>query len=65
MGIILMEGPDPKQPLQNPAEFMPVNQTDFSRPQRQILLRVRLAPVNEHTAGAVHRFDGIVILING
>jgi hypothetical protein len=64
MGIVLVKRPDPKEPLQNPAEFMPMHQTNLSRSQRQIPVGMGLPPINEHTAGAIHRFDGIIVVID-
>ncbi len=64
MGIILVKGPDPKEPGKGAAQFVPVDKADFPGPQRQVPVGVGPGFVQQHTAGAVHGFDGILFVID-
>ena len=43
---------------------MPMDETEFGEPQRQVAVAVELRAIDEHTAGAVHRLDRIVLFVD-
>ena len=64
MSIVLVEATNTHQTVQSTGFFMSVYQTDFTHTDRQISVGMHILFVNQHAAGAVHRFDCIVFIID-
>ncbi len=64
MRVILVEAANTHQTMQCAALFMSVNHTDFSHTHRQVSVGVHILLINQHTAGAVHGFDGIILTVD-
>ena len=64
MRVILVEAANTHQTMQCAALFMSVNQTDFSHTHRQVSVGVHILLINQHTAGAVHGFYGIILTVD-
>ena len=64
MRVILREVADAEKSVQRTRELMAMHEPEFREAQRQIAVAVQLRAVDEHTAGAVHRLDRIVFLVD-
>ena len=64
MGIILCETANPEEAVQNTFQFMTVHNSQLGKTHRQLAVAVRLICIHHHTAGAVHRFDTVVLIID-
>ncbi|SCJ66831.1 Uncharacterised protein [Anaerotruncus sp. 2789STDY5834896] len=64
MGVVLGKAAHPHQAVQRARELVPVHQAQLAHPQRQVAIGAGLGLVHQHAAGAVHRFDGVVLLVD-
>ena len=64
VGIILREAPHPHQTMQCARQFMPVDQPQFRRPDREFTVAMVPGFVHQHAARAVHRLDRVIRLID-
>ena len=64
MGIILGEAADTEQTVQRAGQLVAVNQAQFRVTQRQFFVGVGAGIIDQHTAGAVHGFDGVIHIVD-
>ena len=55
VGVVLGEGADPQQPVQDALALVAGDAAELGQPQRQLAVGVALGAVDEAGAGAVHR----------
>ena len=64
MRVVLRKAADPEQPVERPAQFVAVHQTEFAHPERQFPVTVRLTAVDHHAAGAVHGLHAVDLVVD-
>ncbi len=64
MGVVLGEGAHPHQAVQDAGLLVAVHQAHLRQAQGQVAVAVLLGFVDQNAPGAVHRFDGVVNVIN-
>ena len=64
VGIVLGKATHPHQPMQCAGQLMPVHNAQLAHTQRQILVGVHFVLIHQNTAGAVHRLNGKVLVVN-
>ena len=64
MGIVLSEAAYTHQTVQGAAELVAVYNTQLTHADRQVTVGVGLALVHQNTAGAVHRLDAVVLIVD-
>ena len=55
--IVLREAADAEQAVQRAGQLVAVHDAEFADTQRQVTVGVRLGLIDQHAAGAVHRFE--------
>ena len=65
MGVVLSEAADAEQAVEGTVEFVTMDQAEFSHAHGEITIAVDIALIDQDAAGAVHRFDGIGLFIDG
>ena len=64
VGIVLGEAAHTEQAVQGAGQFMTMDQAQFAHPQRQFFVGVGFVGIDQHAAGAVHGFDGVIFTID-
>src|SRR5699024_620091 len=64
VGVVLGKAPYPEHTMESTAEFMAMNQAQFSVPQGQFPVGVRFQIINQNAAGAVHGLDCEILSVN-
>ena len=64
VSVVLREATHAHKSVQSAAKLVTVHQTEFGNTFRQIAVTVRLTLVNKHSAGAVHRFNRVIFVVN-
>ena len=64
MGIILCEAANTHKTVKRTGKLVPVNKAEFAHAKRQILIGMHLRFINEHAAGAVHRLNCIILIVD-
>ena len=64
MGIVLSEAPDAEQPMELSGLLMPVHHTELRQAEREVAVRAGLAGEDDGAAGAVHRLDGVILVVD-
>ena len=64
VGIVLGKAPDAEQSVERAGQLMAMHQTQFAHPQGQIAVGMGLTGVDQHTAGAVHGLDGVILAVD-
>ena len=64
MRVILIEAANAEKTVQRTAQLMAVHKSDFTDAHRQLAVAVRLVFVNQYAAGAVHRLDAVIVIID-
>ena len=62
MGVVLGEGADPQQAVQDALALGAADLAELGEPQRQLAVGVALGAEDEAGAGAVHRPDRVLAL---
>ena len=62
--VVLGEAADAEQPVQSAGQLVAVHYAQLRHAQRQIAVGVRLALVHQHSAGAVHGLDRVVLSVD-
>ena len=65
MGVVLSEAADAEQAVEGTVEFMAMDQAEFSHAHREVAVTVDIALIDQDAAWAVHRFDGVRLIIDG
>ena len=64
VGVVLGKAADAHQAVELAGFFMAVDDAQLTHPQGQIAVGARFGGVDENAAGTVHRFDGVVFLVD-
>ena len=64
MGIVLGEGTYAHQSVERAVEFVAVNVAQFAHAKRKFTVAVIAGLVDEHSARAVHRLDGVFVAVD-
>ena len=64
VGVVLREAAHAHQPVQRAGEFVAVDKPQFAGADGQVAITPHAALVDEYAAGAVHRLDGEVLVVD-
>ena len=64
VGVVLGEAAHAEQAVERAGQLVAVHQTQLAHPQGQVTVGVGLAGVDQHTAGAVHGLDGVILAVD-
>ena len=64
MGVVLGEGADPEEAVKGPGGLVAVNVAELADADGQILIGMEGVVVGQDGAGAIHRLDGEVLVVD-
>jgi hypothetical protein len=64
VGVVLREAPHAEQPVELSGLLVPVDHAELRQAEREVAVRAGLAGEDDGAAGAVHRLDGIILVVD-